>query len=392
MGTSLRHPFTALFVGVMVASLLAATSASPALAAAATASSVTGWQLQTTPTPGRAGYLWGVDCRAGNACQAVGGYSTATGITAPVTELWNGATWRVEPTPDAPGAYSAALYSVSCALVSSCVAVGSAEIGASHETLAEHWNGRSWSVVATPFIAGSALESVACPSISLCVAVGIKPGAQADVPLLDIWNGNSWHEGTLQVGRSWVNAGLYSVTCTSAIACIAAGMYQDPSYTTKTLVESWTGRSWAAVSTPNVPAQGDILQAIACSSARSCVAVGSTTTTAGQDSPISMSWNGSHWSFNAAQPQNTYGAAAAQALSCPASASCILVGDASLSNNQVSIAQAWNGSSWANQSTAGRSGANSLDSVSCGGGVCLAVGSAGGYTLAERYVAGASGQ
>jgi hypothetical protein len=364
------------------------TSASWVLAAApATKSVATEWVMQATPSPGQSAFLWGVDCRAPDTCQAVGGYSTSQGITAPLAELWNGTTWHDESAASVAGAYSATLYGVSCAIASSCMAVGSAAVGANHESLAEHWNGREWSVVATPAVAQSALESVACPSVSLCVAVGIKPGAESDVPLLDIWNGNRWREGTLEDGRGWVNAGLYSVTCTSTRACIAVGMYQDSSYTTRTLVEGWTGKTWVVVPTPNVTSQGDILNAIACYSAQSCIAIGSvTTTTSGQDAPISMSWNGSRWSFDANQPQNTDTTTGAQALSCPTSASCTLVGDASVSDRQVSIAQSWNGSSWINQSVAGRSGSNTLDSVSCSEGVCIAVGAAAGDTLAEEYV------
>jgi hypothetical protein len=62
-------------------------------------------------------------------------------------------------------------------------------------TLAEQWNGTTWTVVTTPSPATfSALLSVSCPSASHCAAVGASSPAISGAvsPLTEVWNGSIW--------------------------------------------------------------------------------------------------------------------------------------------------------------------------------------------------------
>jgi hypothetical protein len=64
------------------------------------------------------------------------------------------------------------LFGVACTTRADCSAVGLASNGAGvQQTLAEHWNGTAWSIVATP-TGTSVLLGVACVATSDCWAVG----------------------------------------------------------------------------------------------------------------------------------------------------------------------------------------------------------------------------
>ena len=83
------------------------------------------------------------------------------------------------PQPCEPGSRGdiTELNSVSCTSATNCVAVGDYmdQADTSDTTLAEQWNGTSWTVLTTPSpVTFSALVSVSCPSATHCVAVGVS--------------------------------------------------------------------------------------------------------------------------------------------------------------------------------------------------------------------------
>ena len=86
------------------------------------------------------------------------------------------ASWTIAPvpSPNVSVPLTAQLSAVSCASPSMCVAVGSYLDSNSNPagTLAELWNGSSWSLLTTPKLVAAALDGVSCPSVSVCVAVG----------------------------------------------------------------------------------------------------------------------------------------------------------------------------------------------------------------------------
>ena len=145
---------------------VAATGASAAVAAAA------GWSIQTTPNPagGSGSILNGVSCTSASACTAVGDYFNGT-ATVTLAERWDGATWSIQHTPNPAGASSySILQGVSCTSASACTAFGEDGNGTTDVTLAERWNGATWSIQHTPNPAaapGSILvNAVSCASAS----------------------------------------------------------------------------------------------------------------------------------------------------------------------------------------------------------------------------------
>jgi hypothetical protein len=153
------------------------------------------WKIQATPNVGPANpdsHLYGVSCTAANACLAVGDYVNAAGKE--VTLRWNGTSWNIQPMPTPAAATSTTLEGVSCTAANVCTAVGYYTNAAGKDVkLAERWNGASWKIQATPNPAGakgSDLYGVSCAGANACLAVGYYTNAAGkDVMLAERWSG-----------------------------------------------------------------------------------------------------------------------------------------------------------------------------------------------------------
>jgi hypothetical protein len=143
----------------------------------------TTWRVLATPNPGSSGTLSGVACTAASACLAVGGHrhSGTFILDATLSEQWNGHTWQARSSPNPPSANFAGFDAISCTGPAACMATGFAlgEEGESGITLAESWNGRTWSLLKAPSPGSSSDEllGVSCTSPSSCLAVGEYQGA-----------------------------------------------------------------------------------------------------------------------------------------------------------------------------------------------------------------------
>src|ERR1700676_602685 len=65
---------------------------------------------------------------------------------------------------------------VTCILATNCFAVGSYNTWSAYQTLIEHWNGTSWSIITSPNVSATQdnmLNGVTCTSATQCFAVGI---------------------------------------------------------------------------------------------------------------------------------------------------------------------------------------------------------------------------
>jgi hypothetical protein len=338
------------------------------------------WHKQTTPSiasdtvPAVSPALTGVSCPVAGFCEAVGAYSVpGTNASVILAESWNGAAWTIQPVPYPSGSSSAILSSVSCTSATFCEAAGFADNSSGTQVaLAETWNGTVWTAQSVPVPAGDTstiLNSVSCTSATFCAVMGFSPGSSA---FADMWNGTSW---SLQA----TSGGGGRVSCVSPSFCLAVNG------TGATGSAIWNGSSW----TPQ-PLQGPAgavyttFGALSCSSAQACEVVGyysdNSSTTAGPS--LAEVWNGTSW---AAQPTpNPAGSAftALSAVSCVSAAFCEAGGFSQSdvnSPNLEALAEGWNGDAWALQAAATPPGAtsNALNGVSCvSAAFCEAVGSA----------------
>lgn len=232
------------------------------------------WAVQSIPSPANGGALDAVSCTSATACTAVGDRGFFDGPYTTLAEHWNGHSWRIQATPNpvGPPPYANrddALYAVDCSSASSCTAVGGADLrpaGASSSTLAEHWNGATWTVQPTlSFQPANTRDGnfwgVSCASPSACVAVG-SDGAER-------WDGRAWSR-SLNTHRQSLQLGLNAVSCASADACMAVGIVAG---TARLASERWNGHTWDLQTIGRPGLYSEIL-GVSCASARSCVAVG----------------------------------------------------------------------------------------------------------------------
>ena len=123
------------------------------------------WTLQATPYPVGAeqGRLTAVSCTSDTSCLAVGWYQDSGGDVDTLAEDWDGTSWSMQSTPDPPGGSQPMLTSVSCGSPTTCTAVGAYSNAGNQAILVEQWNGTSWAIEATPTLTGAtASELGAC--------------------------------------------------------------------------------------------------------------------------------------------------------------------------------------------------------------------------------------
>jgi hypothetical protein len=302
------------------------------------------WSIVPDPiSMPHAAFLNGVACVSNSSCRAVG--TRDEGQT--LTEHLDGASWSAVNSPNAiGGGWETYFNGVACNSASDCWAVGDARFGSEFRdhALIEHWNGNSWSIIQAPYSPDDqVLYDVTCVSGSDCWAVGDSYDFYADFDrsLVLHWDGNSWSNvASPNVAGAFYNF-LFGVKCTSASDCWAVGGYYNG--IGRTLTEHWDGTSWTIVSSPNGTAFSNGLLDVDCNSATDCWAVGhansdNTTQT------LAEHWDGTAWSVVVA-PSPSQGNFL-DAIECVSPGDCWAVGFQSNGSPSQTLAEHWNGSSW----------------------------------------------
>jgi hypothetical protein len=299
------------------------------------------WRIQPTPSPAGGGALNSVSCASRSACTAVGG--TASGRV--LAERWNGTTWTIQHTPNPAGSVQAFLLAVSCTSPSACIAAGAYSTTSSQSgpvrSLAEQWNGKSWTILPTPNPRGavqSFLGGVSCTSPPACTAIGEQHSATGIVhTLAERWNGNTWTIQHTPNPPRVQFASLAGVSCTSASACLATGGSDQG-----TLAERWDGTAWRIQHTPNPPGgQNILLASVACPAPSACTAFGFDETSSGQHLTLAERWNGRTWRI---QPTPPIVAAdiGLPAVACPTLSACAAVAGYTNNGPNLTLAVLWN--------------------------------------------------
>jgi hypothetical protein len=122
--------------------------------------------------------------------------------------------------------------------------------GSQEQTLIEHWNGKTWTVVKSPNVGGRAvtndLSGVAAVSARDVWAVGYHNPSRT---VIEHWNGTKWTVVPSPTPGSGGN--LNAVAMTSADSVWAVGQWGE-NHIGRTLVEHWNGKAWKQASSPNV--------------------------------------------------------------------------------------------------------------------------------------------
>jgi hypothetical protein len=185
------------------------------------------WTIESTPTPGSGGHLDSVSCTSATSCIA-GGLSG----DGQLAEQWNGSSWTVMTQTELP---DADLGGVSCTKATSCTAVGQQLVAINGSgywrTLAERWNGTTWTIEKTPSPGGgdqTTFDAVSCIQTPFCVAVGsdADKSGQTQYAFSATWHGTSWTADNAPYRAGTNGDYLTGITCFSTSSCIAAGNTQ----------------------------------------------------------------------------------------------------------------------------------------------------------------------
>jgi hypothetical protein len=346
------------------------------------ASASTGWAIQPTPTPtdGVDGQLLAVSCTSTASCTAVGNYTSDSGQVT-LAEYWDGSTWTVQPTPNPAPAGLNILFGVSCTSATSCIAVGSYRLTDNSASLpmAEQWDGSTWTILSVPSPSDSVsanLRAVSCASATSCTAVGAyERNTLYPVPTLaEYWDGSTWTiQSTPSPSPGEHGASLTGVSCTAPDKCTAVGYFLRPGKGNATLAEQHYGSNWRIVSGRSSSALAGQLFAVSCSGRNNCEAVG-----AGDGGSLAENWNGTAWTAQTT-PSPTQGFL--QGVSCAGKGDCTAVGFQAGS----ALAERYSGGTWRIQPPGSPSSAEQLNGVSCSlPSTCTAVGA---YTRADNPLA-----
>ena len=202
----------------------------------------TGTQLDAVATAS-ATDVWAV----GYFYEAKPGVVAGTVPTGALIEKWDGTSWNIVPNPDSASA-GAQLSALTLVSRTDIWAVGQI---AGHGTiipLVLHWNGRSWRRLPAPAAsAPSAFHAVSAVDGNDVWAVGAqtKPGTgNVAVPLAEHWDGRSWTVAKLPGVGNALLLGVYAASLTDVWATV-----EEPSGKAAIFLHG-SARSWQVVPGP----------------------------------------------------------------------------------------------------------------------------------------------
>jgi hypothetical protein len=388
---------------------LVALMALPVLTApAADAATSPPWTIQVTQNPGKFDNLQGVSCPSAKRCVAAGFDSVdASSDFGVLPETWDGTIWQVpslvkgDPLGSASSSF---LTGVSCPVTTKCEMVGRfLDSGGNILPLAAVWDGflgkasvASQPVPLPPGATEAQLSGVSCTSVNACIAVGdFADPTGSGGALAERWDGSRWQLLQSGIAADGSSAQLNAVSCSSATFCMAVGQHGSAE-----LAAIWNGATWLFVLGSNfngVPFAA--LNGVSCTADGACMAVGeqSNPLVAAGSLTLALKWiRGQFFLLNTANPSQTSNVL--HGVSCTSGSNCLTVGHfQDFRGQQDTLAEQWDGANWSFESTPNPAGTvPDLNGVSCSSAAtCTAVGifkSGTGHflTLAERFVAAGS--
>jgi hypothetical protein len=227
-------------------------------------------------------------------------------IVQPLATMWNGTKSVVVKTP-LINSQHAEFNSVSMTAANDGWAVGFAKTPGTntqtYSTLAEHWNGTTWSTVPTPDPTPNGIDllvGVKALTATEAVAVGrSSPVSETPYsPVAEFWNGTSWtDQPAISVGT--LGTALLGVDGTGPDDIWAVGYDWTPSYQDQPVVEHWDGTGWTVME--NDPGGTDaVLTSVSDEGPDDVWAVGYTD----GFQPFAEHWDGSAWSVSSVPSSN----------------------------------------------------------------------------------------
>jgi hypothetical protein len=193
-------------------------------------------------------------------------------------------TWQVDSSPNPAGSTFSQLNATFAASHTQAWAVGQTRVAASgdgFETLIEEWHGSTWSVVpgAPASVSASSLNGVSGSGPGDIWAVG----QNANASFIEHWNGQSWSQVASPAGGP--DGQLNAVSADSPADAWAAGS-ADVNGVVAPLIEHWNGTQWSQVANP--AGQGAALEGVDALSANDVWVINLL-------GSVTEQWNGTQW-------------------------------------------------------------------------------------------------
>jgi len=285
-----------------------------------------------------------VSCTSATSCVAGGQYEDSDGNSQAFVSVLSGTTWTDTELAGALNTGGRAwVNSVSCTSATSCVAGGSYKDSDGHyQAFVSVFDGTTWTdtEVAGALNTGGNAEiySVSCTSATSCVAGGSYKDSNSKIQaFVSVLSGTTWTDtelaGALNTGG---NAGVNSVSCTSATSCVAGGQYEDSDGNYQAFVSVFDGTTWTDTEVAGALNTGGsaVVYSVSCTSATSCVAGGQYEDSDGNYQAFVSVFDGTTWTnTELAGALNTGGFAGVYSVSCTSATSCVAGGSYTDSNS-----------------------------------------------------------
>ena len=225
-------------------------------------------------------------------------YASSPSSHATLAEHWDGRQWSIVPLPDGM-AYLTGVVDVAPGdawLSGTGITLDASGKPTVIRPLLEHWNGQQWSIVPSPQPESNngTLTKLSARSSTDIWAVGYTIPANQDTsrPLVEHWNGQQW---SIISTPGTFSAVLNSVSAISSNDVWAVGWFRSTSQ--QTLIEHWDGQQWKVVSSPSPGSEANYLTDITAISSDDVWAIGSSTSgnLAASEKTLIEHWDGKSW-------------------------------------------------------------------------------------------------
>ena len=270
----------------------------------------TSWALVDAPlpTPGAQGQITDISVNSAHDVWAVGLYIDA-GQIHELIYRWNGIQWDIVPGAH-PSPTDNELNGVTVVSTNNVWAVGTYTVNGLKKSLAQQWNGSTWTVVSSPNrgTGDNALRDVSAvpgsPGTDIWAAGDyiVTPGGTNQTLTLH-FDGTSW--SSVASANPGANGNqLAGIDAISAHDVWAVGQYYGAG-ASHTLAEHWNGSTWSVSPTIDTGPQGNTLAGVFATAGNDVWAVGVTDDSNSVPSALIEHWNGGAWSVSPNQPVGT---------------------------------------------------------------------------------------
>jgi hypothetical protein len=250
------------------------------------------WIEVPAPSGPGSDYVYSVAAVTDSDVWVVGTYYSSGYLT--LAEHWDGTSWTTVPTPNV-SSISNFLFATTALSTRNVWAVGQELHGPMEQTLVEHWAGQRWRVIPSPNVAGDGVSSylyaIGAIAPNDIWTVGRSVVGNTDAPLTLHWDGAVW---TIVPAPALAGAALYAVEGTATNDVWAAGKVGTLS-SMQTLTMHWDGTAWTIVPSPNVGTKGNTLSGLATIVPNDVWAVGHSDDSLAGDT-LALHWDGIAWS------------------------------------------------------------------------------------------------